>query len=186
MLNHLLKQSPEVRADFAALAGRRLRISLPPLAVTGVVCDDGYWAATEGEPETVVRLSTGAAFKRVAGGEMTPADVAVDGDSELGLAAARLLARLQWDAAEDASRLVGDVAAHRLERFVRGALGVKGEIGARLIGSYVEHLKEEVPLLARRPDVERFCGEVDDARDALERVEKRLARLEAARAVVRG
>ena len=68
-------------------------------------------------------------------------------------------------------------AAERLARSARLALGLKGEIAARLGMSLIEHWREEAPLLARRADVERFCHEVDELRDASARLQKRLERL---------
>ncbi len=69
------------------------------------------------------------------------------------------------------------MAAERLARSARLALGLKGEIAARLGMSLIEHWREEAPLLARRADVERFCHEVDELRDASARLQKRLERL---------
>ena len=177
VFNHLLAQQPALRADFAALAGRRVRVELTPFAVSGVVCEDGYWAKTSGEPEAVVRLGAGTALRRLSGSPLGPADVELVGDAELAAQLARLAGRLQWDAVEDLSRVMGDMAAARMAGAARGLLGFKGEIAIRLGRSLVEHWRDEVPLVARRHDVAGFCHQVDDARDAVERLDKRIERL---------
>ena len=149
-------------------------------SVLAVVLEDGYLGETGGEPEAVVAIGLGSAAMAVAGKAVAPSSLTLTGDGELGLAMARILGGLKWDAGEDLSRLVGDAAAWRVETTLRRLFGIKGEIAWRLAQSYAEHLREETPLLARRESVDSFNTSVDTVRDAVERAEKRLARIEAA------
>lgn len=176
--NHLLNQHPEVRADLALHAGRRIAITLPPFDLAGVVTDEGWLAACEGEPEARLRLKHGVALAQLSGREPALSDIVLEGDTELATEVGRIVRRLQWDATEDLSRVVGDVAAHRVQGFVRGLFGIKGEIGGRLLENWIEHLREEVPLLARKPDVAAFVSAVDTLREDADRLDKRLALLE--------
>jgi ubiquinone biosynthesis protein UbiJ len=180
VFNHLLNQQPAVRAELAAFAGRRIGITLPPLTVRGVINEQGWLAACAGEPEATLRLSHAAALAAASGRDPALRDVSLEGDAELGSAVGRLLARMRWDAGEDLSRVMGDVAANRLQRMARASLGFKGEIAWRLLENWIEHLREEAPLLASRQAVGRFVGAVDSLRDDVARSEKRLQRLEAA------
>ncbi|WP_199102018.1 SCP2 domain-containing protein [Aquitalea sp. ASV11] len=180
VFNHLLNQQPAVRAELAAHAGRRLGVVLAPMTVRGVVTEEGWLAACEGEPEATIRLSHAAALAAASGRDPALNEVTLEGDAELAAAVGRLLARLRWDAGEDLSRLVGDVAANRLQRVARASLGFKGEIAWRLLENWVEHLREEAPMLASRQAVGGFVAAVDGLRDDVARSEKRLARLEAA------
>lgn len=177
--NHLLNQHPAIRADLALYAGRRIGIVLPPLDVQGVITDDGWLAACDGAPEAILRLKHGVALAQVSGRAPDLADVQLEGDSDLAANVGRIVRQLRWDATEDLSRVVGDVAAQRVQGMLRGLLGIKGEIGGRLLGNWLEHLREESPLLARKDSVEQFVLAVDTLRDDSERLEKRLARLEA-------
>ncbi|RQO76336.1 sterol-binding protein [Aquitalea sp. FJL05] len=179
VFNHLLNQQPAVRAELAAHAGRRVGIALAPLTVRGVITDDGWLAACEGEPEAVIRLQHAAALAAVSGRDPALSDVSLEGDAELAAAIGRLIARLRWDAGEDLSRVMGDVAANRLQRVARASLGFKGEIAWRLLENWVEHLREEAPMLASRQAVGSYLRAVDSLRDDVARSEKRLARLEA-------
>ena len=176
--NHLLNQHPAVRADLALHAGRRIAIILPPLDVSGVVTEEGWLAASEGEAEATLRLKHGVAVSQLTGNAPDLSDVVLEGDAELAANVGRIVRQLKWDATEDLSRVVGDVAAQRVQGFVRGLFGIKGEIGSRLLESWVEHLREETPLLAKRQQVEVFIADVDALRDDVARLEKRLARLE--------
>lgn len=178
--NHVLNQHPVVRDELARFSGRRVAIALPPLAVSGVITEAGWLAACEGEPEAMIRLKHGVALVALSGRQPDLTDIALEGDAELATAVARLVGGLSWDAAEDLSRVVGDVAASRLEKLARGVLGVKGEIAWRLAENWLEHLREEVPMLAKKPQVDGFVQAVDTLRDDAARLEKRLAALEAA------
>lgn len=179
--NHLLNQHPGVRADFARSAGRRVAVHLPPLSVAGVITEEGWLAMCEGEPEAVVRLKHGVALAALTGREPVLSDVLLEGDVELASQIGRLIGKLKWDATEDLSRVVGDVAAHRLEGWVRGVFGLKGQMAWRLAENWLEHVREEAPLLAKKDSVVQFVSEVDKLRDDVERFEKRLERLAAAR-----
>lgn len=176
--NHLLNQHPEVRAELAQHAGRRIAIHLPPVELAGVVTSDGWLAACEGEPEARLRLKHGVALAQLTGREPDLADIVLEGDAELAAEVGRIVRRLQWDATEDLSRVVGDVAANRVQGFVRGLFGIKGEIGGRLLENWVEHLREEAPLLAKKQDVATFVAAVDELREDADRFDKRLALLQ--------
>lgn len=179
LFNHLLGQHPAVRAELAGLAGRRVALELPPVTISGVVTDDGWLAATTGEPECRVRVSPAAALAaQCAGRAPAFADLAFAGDIDLAQRFARLTGRLRWLPVEDLSRLVGDVAAARLDAVAQRALAGGRDSAARLADSLVEYWRDEVPLLASRQDVEAFVTAVDALRDDAERLEKRLVRLE--------
>lgn len=176
--NHILNQHPALRAELARHAGRRIAIVLPPLDVSGVIDTDGWLAACVGEPEATLRLRHGVALSKLRGQAPDLADIRLEGDAELAANVGRIIGQLYWDASEDLSRLIGDVAAERVQGAVRGLFGIKGEIGGRLLESWIAHLRDEAPLLARRWQVDAFVAEVDTLRDDVARLEKRLARLE--------
>lgn len=179
LFNHLLAQHPSVRAGLAQLAGRRVALELPPVTIAGVVTGDGWLAATSGEPECRVRVSPAAALAlQFAGRAPAFADLAFAGDTELAQRFAGLTGRLRWLPVEDLSRLVGDVAAARLETAARRTLAGGRDSAARLADSLAEYWRDEVALVARRQEVEAFVAAVDGLRDDAERLEKRLVRLE--------
>ena len=110
-------------------------------------------------------------------------DRAVTVTGNVGLAAdlEYLFANLRWDVEADLSRLVGDIAAHRISRAGRAAAGVTGAFAQSLVRSSRQFLTEERPLLARPDEVSVFVDEIDHLRDDADRLESRVARLEAAR-----
>lgn len=184
LFNHLLAQQPEVRAGLAALAGRRVALELAPLTFAGVLTEEGWLAESPGEPEARLRVGALAALLAQVGGKAPDFDaLQLEGDRVLAQDFAHLAGRLRWFPVEDLSRLVGDAVAQRAETALRGVLGLKGQIAWRLADNWFEHLREDAPLLARPRDVRCFMSAVDTLRDDSERLEKRLQRLEAARAL---
>jgi ubiquinone biosynthesis protein UbiJ len=81
---------------------------------------------------------------------------------------------MRWDFEEDLSRIFGDIAAHRM---VEGAreLDRWGRDAALNVGrAFAEYATYERPLIASARTIEEFNRDVDEMRDAVERIEKRL------------
>ncbi|MCW5582008.1 MAG: hypothetical protein KIS72_11765, partial [Luteimonas sp.] len=78
----------------------------------------------------------------------------------------------------DLSRVVGDVAAHRIAESGRTLRRWAESGGDNLARSFAEYWTEEQPLIAAGDDVARFTAEVDRLRDDVARLEKRIALLD--------
>jgi ubiquinone biosynthesis protein UbiJ len=84
---------------------------------------------------------------------------------------------LRWDAEEDLSKVVGDVAAHRLVGFARGFAAWQADAARRLAESLRDYAVEEQRVLLSSAEFSHFSAEVAKVRDAVERLEKRVRRL---------
>ncbi|WP_043648036.1 ubiquinone biosynthesis accessory factor UbiJ [Chitinilyticum litopenaei] len=177
-LNRLLAHAPERRAELASLAGRTVKIAVPLGAAVLVVTQDGRLAHSKAEPEAELTLPLPFFYTRLANRQAAAGQVQLSGDAELGAALGNVLGKLRWDAAEELSQLVGDVAARRIVWLAGKVGGIPGAIGSRLMIALVEYLRDEAPLLAARPDVRQAHDDIDTLRDDLARLEKRLQRLE--------
>jgi ubiquinone biosynthesis protein UbiJ len=103
--------------------------------------------------------------------------VEVSGNARLATEVMFLFRHLRWDAEEDAARVIGDVAAHRLAGMVRGAAAWHAEAARRIAGSLVEYATEEARLVVRRADLADLARDNARLRDGLARLEKRIERL---------
>jgi ubiquinone biosynthesis protein UbiJ len=108
-------------------------------------------------------------------------EVEVTGDTDLASALQFVFRNLRWDVEEDLSRLVGDTAAHRAVSAGRSFVAWQQGAMQRLGANVAEFLQEEQQSLARPADVQAFGLAVAETRDAVERLEKRIARLTAKR-----
>lgn len=182
LFNHLLNQHPDLCRQLAPHAGRRVALVLGPVSVSGVITDTGWLAESACEPEATVRVRALAALqaqwlRKSPGFD----DLVFEGDSRLAEVLAQVLGQLRWEPADDLSRLFGDVVAHRIETGIQSATDLQAQIFGRSLENWLEYWREESPLLARKSDVEQYMKAVDRLRDDSERLEKRLARLEATR-----
>ena len=130
-------------------------------------------ATISGSPLALLRLVGTNGLAGTTGGRAV-----VTGDAEIANSYRELLALARPDFEEELSRLIGDVPARRLSQFalktvewVRGARRTAGE-------NIAEYLQEESRDLVNKPELEEFLHGVDTLREAADRVDARIARLE--------
>jgi ubiquinone biosynthesis protein UbiJ len=131
-------------------------------------------ASLSGTPIALLSLAGPRAEGALRGG-----GVRIEGDAEVAQRFRELLAEAQPDFEEELSRVVGDVAARQVANFARGLLDWGRRASGSFAGSVAEYLQEEGRDLPTRTEVEEFLSAVDRLRDDAERLEARLARLEA-------
>ena len=187
-LNRQIAASGRARALLADLDGRsmELRFAATPirirLAATAdalsvrPAADEPADAVIEGTPLSFLRLATGEAMQSIRAGGMD-----VRGDAEIAEGFRRLLDASRPDLEEELSRVTGDVAAHYLARFARDALDFgrrAGDAFARNLGEYLTEESRDLPV---RLEVEEFLAGVDRLREAVDRLETRIAAAERSR-----
>ena len=179
-LNHLLEAAPWARDRLAPFAGRTWRVELAPLPdLSFAVRENGMLDTSDAlEPHLVVTLTPAALPALARRDETVIREMTFTGDAELAAALQYLARHLEWDVEEDLSRVVGDVAAHRIAGGARDFVAWQKEAAVRLGQNFAEYLTEEAGVSAPQAEVAGFARAVDDLRDAVERLEKRIARLE--------
>jgi ubiquinone biosynthesis protein UbiJ len=178
-LNHLLRANEWARAALKLHAGKVARFHCPPFDTRLAVLDSGEVApAPAGAvPDLVLTLSPGLMLRIAARDETTWRDIRIDGDTALADTINHLWRHLRWDAEADLSRVFGDIAAHRMAESGRTLQRWAQTSGDNLTRSAAEYWTEEQPLIAARTDVSRFNADVDQLRDDVARLDKRIARL---------
>jgi len=180
LLAHLLAGQPWLREKLMPFAGRRARIAVLPFSVELEIGADGGLtptAAGDAEAEAHVELSVLTAMRLLAGDTGARRQVEVRGDAALAAALQGVFEELRWDVEEDLSRLVGDVAAHRLVAGARDLAAWQRRSAHDLAQGTVEYLVEERKLLASPVQVRAWSEAVDRLRDDVERLAKRVERL---------
>jgi ubiquinone biosynthesis protein UbiJ len=178
VLNHFLDGDAVSRERLVGHAGKRVEITTPPFPSARLVIEPtGRVAHDASAPADLVvtvnpfGLPLLAARSRDALGY-----VQMSGDEALADTVRALMLELRWDVEEDLSKLVGDVAAHRIVQTGRDAAAWQRDAGERLARNFTEYWTEEQPLLARRADVDAFARDVEALRATLDGIEARLAR----------
>jgi ubiquinone biosynthesis protein UbiJ len=182
-LNRLLESEAWARERLAPFAGEVIELRAPPLpALRLAIAADGRLApaAPEAAGALVIAAGPGALAAAVQGEEQLLRVLEVTGNARLASEVMFLFRHLRWDAEEELSRWVGDIAAHRLAGVARRAAAWHADAARRVAGSLVEYAAEESGLLVRRGELAGLAAAQARLRDGLERLEKRIARLVAA------
>ena len=179
-LNHLLKTEVWASKRLAPFAGETVALATPPLPELrfAILADGRVAPAPEGaQASLTVALKPNALAALARGEEHFMRAVQVTGDARLASEVLLLVRHLRWDAEEDLSQLLGDVAAHRLVGLARDFTAWQADAARRLADSVMEYALEERRLLVKRAELDALAAQTARLRDALERLEKRLERL---------
>ena len=181
--NHVLASAGWAREALAPHAGKVARFELSAVRFTLQVRPDSLLAPARDaiEPSVVIRFQAGAVLGTLRDRRQAWRSAAVEGDAEFASAISQVAANLEWEVEEDLSRLFGDIAAHRLAQAGRTAAAWPRQAAQSLAANASEYLTEEARLLVTPLQAAEFVREVDELRDAVERLEKRIDHLSRAR-----
>ena len=176
--NHLLAQAGWARQRLQTHAGRTARLELAPVAeIDFSISAEGQLAEWSGEdmPEVCLRLAVAELPQLLTGGmETAMRHVRIEGNAELAEALGFVFRHLRWDAEEDLSTIVGDIAAHRIVTGTKEFVGWQQQAAQNLAANLAEYFTEEQPLIAKQADIAAFSADIDRLRDDVARLEKRL------------
>lgn len=175
-INHLLRTNGWALERLAPHAGRVACFDNGPISVMVAVTAGGEVtdAAQNAVADVIVRMTPGLMLRILAHDVSAWGEVKVEGDSEFAVVINHVVRNLRWDIEEDLSRVVGDIAAHRMVAAGRKLDQWGRQSADNLARSFSEYWTEEQPLIASRHDVESFARDVDVLRDDLARLEKRV------------
>ena len=178
LLNRLLDAAPWARLRLAPFAGETVELRAPLLPTLRLrILAGGTVEPGGAEPGLTMTLKPGLLAALARGEEHAMRSVDVEGDAKLAAEVLVLARHLRWDAEEDLSRLVGDVAAHRLADAGRAFAAWHLDAAQRLTAAVADYVTEEKQLLARRADLAVLGDSVARLRDAVARLDKRVERL---------
>jgi ubiquinone biosynthesis protein UbiJ len=186
-INHLLEQQPSARSAFADYHGAVFRIApsgqlFDRLAADFTILEDGRLSPGATEPPRVtlkIELSPNLALDFLRDGSAgAMRRVRIEGDAALATAIAGLARQLRWDVEEDLSRVIGDLAAHRVGETVRSAAAGGRDLMDRAKTTTLQWLIHDDGSLVGRPALESFRDDLRRLRDDVERLAKRVERLD--------
>jgi ubiquinone biosynthesis protein UbiJ len=178
LLNHLLAREAWAREKLAPFAGRCARVEAFPFVVLLGVARGGRFEVGTGEPHVTIGVDAAQFPALLFDPQALLRNVRLSGDAEFAQALSQVLQNLRPDPEEDLSRFVGDAAAVRIVGFLRAVGAQLHEGGVRLTSTTADYFVAENPLLVTREETEKFSADVASVRDAVERLAKRLERLE--------
>lgn len=173
-LNHLLEAANWARARLAPFAGRRARIEMPPFSFGFEIDEEGRvrQSLDPAATDVIIRLPADSLFLLPQGLDKVMAAATVEGNAEFATELSFVFRNLRWDAEEDLSKLVGDIAAHRLVQGANRFMAWQRQAATNLAENLTEYLVHEQPLLVAATEFSAF-------REDLSRLSVDLTRLEA-------
>lgn len=185
LLNRNIAGSSRARGLLAQVTGRSLeiRVTATPFCVRIDAAADRIsigrgGAATadatiEGTPLALARLAAPDATQafRSGGLQMT-------GDAEVAQGFQKLFAAAQPDFEEELSRITGDAFAHHLASLAHSAMKFGLKARDTFVQNIAEYLTEEGRDVPAKFEVDEFLAGVDAIREATDRLEARIERLE--------
>jgi ubiquinone biosynthesis protein UbiJ len=167
-----------LRIDIEGLSSIRATVAAGRLALAageGLHAD----AVISGSSVSLLRLlASGAAAQAGSAPDAARARVRITGDAEVAARYRELIALARPDWEEELSRLVGDLPARRLALAASGVLAFAARVRRTAGENLAEYLTEESRDLVNKPELEEFLLGVDQLREAADRVDARLTRLE--------
>ena len=178
LLNHLLAREAWAREKLAPFAGRRARIEAFPFVLVVGVAEGGLFEVGSGDPHVSIAVDSTQLPALLFDPQALLRKVRLTGDAEFAQALSTVLQNLRPEPEEDLARFVGDAAAVRIVGLLRAVATQIREGGARLTTTTADYFVAENPLLITRAEADTFGANVVQLRDAVERLAKRIERIE--------
>jgi ubiquinone biosynthesis protein UbiJ len=181
-INHVLDAHTWARERLRQHAGKTAMFESPPFSVALLVGVDGR--VTSGDPSKATvtfTISAGAAARLAARDMKALNEVNMRGDTVFAADIRHVWENAWWDFEEDLTRVFGDIAGHRMAEAGRSVHQWSLNSADSLAKSVTAYWTQERPIVAARHDIEQFNTDVDTLRDDVERIAKRIDRLEPGR-----
>lgn len=175
-LNRILRSNPWALERLRAHGGKTVLFRTLPLELRFTVTDSGELASAPAEtpPDVTIVISPGVLFRIASGDSAASTEVQVEGDVQLAGDLEYVRRNLGWDYEEALSRVVGDIAAHRIAAGVRGIDRWTRTAALNFARALAEYGTHENPQVASAQALEQFIADVDRTRDDVERLAKRI------------
>ena len=179
VLQHLLGQNSWANAMLQPFAGKSVQFNIAMTETSVMILEDGSLAIAGDTnlPDATVTIPASLLPRLLAEDETAKMQINVEGDTHLASELAKVLSNMRWDYAEDLSRVIGDVPAHKATQFVEETSSKIKNTGINLAEMLSEYWQEEKPMIAKKRVVEKFNADVDTLRADVARLEKRINKL---------
>lgn len=203
-LNHLLAQNSWALPRLERFAGKTARLDIAPFSFAYTILENGTLRSTDaaGHADVICVISpallpycllhaTSAQDSLLADTKSRPDDVSAEsaetqlpligtcneGETELLREILFLSRNLRWDAAEDLSQIIGDIAAERIVQTIQVRRQQLRDTVLNLSQTAAEYLTEEHPLLASTQQAAAFMQQVNVLCEGMARLEQRISLL---------
>jgi len=179
LLNHLLAREDWARQRLKPYCAQTAHIEGGPVQLSMTV--DELGAFRPGKPEEVaavtITLPSDAPFRMLSDPSSIFGAARITGAASFAETLAFVFRNLRWDYEADLAGIIGDIPAHRISRLLAEGATWQRSAVKRLGLNAAEFATEESGLVTSARDLTRFGQEVDQLRDDVARLEKRISKL---------
>ncbi|WP_254598040.1 ubiquinone biosynthesis accessory factor UbiJ [Polynucleobacter antarcticus] len=183
-INHVLRAEPWAMTELARHAGKVILLQLPVGNLYFELTSDGLLSALNQVDQPTLELAiTADALSMMIGAPGNLRDqamkaVKITGDADLAQLVGRLAGQVRWEYEEDLARVIGDAPAHFIVRQGKKFISSKQSAASDLLENAVEYVSEEKKILLNKRDFMIRKNELNELRDAVDRIDKRIQLLE--------
>ena len=182
MVNKVLSLDEETVALLATLTGNVIEIDVLDTEFRMFILPSGKGITLEtdyeGKADVAIKGTPSALLGMISAEKIGAGDVEINGNVGLAKKFQSILRDVEIDWEEYLSQFVGDIAAHKIGNFLRRVSRFAKESGKTIGMDISEYLRYEKEALLDKSEVDEFNQAVDNIRDDVERLQKRLERLE--------
>ena len=179
-LNHLLTQEPWASQQLQQHAGKVACIDLSIVTLRMRITESGRLeaAADDASANVTIRINPADVPLILQDQQRAISYVKLEGDADLAHTISELGKNLRWDAEQQLSQIFGDIAGRRMVGAGKVLVGNLKSAAQKLNENLAEFFLEENPILIRPERVAEFTEQVGRTRDDVERLMKRIEKLE--------
>jgi ubiquinone biosynthesis protein UbiJ len=178
LANRVLADYPLAREQLAVHAGKVIEAHVGPLdGRLRISTDGGVEIVGQGgtdPPDATFHIAFSLLPRLAQKDQAAFREIVFTGDSEFVALLSMIAREVEWDIEEDLSKLVGDIAAHRIVNTAKQARAWQQDAGLRFTENVAEYLTEEKRALITAGELESFARNNELLRDEVARLEARL------------
>ncbi|MBT8607361.1 hypothetical protein G6656_03585 [Polynucleobacter paneuropaeus] len=183
-VNHVLASEPWAMAELSPHVGKSISLNLPMGQMAVEITPQGQLSALNSADQAglVLEVSAQALSGLLASSgnlrDQAFKAVKISGDADLAQLIGRLVSQVRWEYEEDLAKWVGDAPANFAVRQAKTMVKAGQAATKDFLQNVVEYVSEERKILLNKRDFMIRKNELNELRDSVDRIEKRIALLE--------
>lgn len=177
-INHVLARQPALRDKLRTHAGKAAFIDIGVARLDLAIAADGLLQLAAVEPNVTITIQPANLPRMLGDMDRAFSYVTISGDADFARVISELANELRWELEEELAPWVGDIAAVRIANAARQFLGMAKSNAKNLAENIAEYWLEENPTLLYRRAGDDFATDVARLRDDVERLSKRVEKIE--------
>lgn len=185
-VNRVLSDYPAARVQLLAHQGKLIAVNVGPVATRMRVSREGDMelvgdtgtATPPPTPDVSLTIALALLPRLASKDAATLSQIVFAGDSELAATLSDIARNVEWDIEADLSRVIGDIAAHRMVDAAQRGHEWRKDAEQRFTANIAEYLLEERRAFISKHELDDLAQRNEILRDDIARLDARFAKLQ--------